>query len=247
MSNLIVFGCTAYAHQSVGKLEPRALKCIFIGYPEGTKGYSLWVKDKHGLKTIISRDVVFKEDDFPYVTNSLTSAGTSLQTNNAGTRIDYQVAGQVQIPDTNQVELDNQIPNIYQVEPNIQDQTEQVDLVQNDPVTDNCSKKNLDTDEQTESETSNDYQLTRDRAKRILKPNQNFMLNVWEEVLAYAYLGVTSLTEPNTFEEAITGKEANKSHATMDEEMASLNKTKTWILVTKPQGRSVVACKGLFM
>lgn len=73
-------------------------------------------------------------------------------------------------------------------------------------MTNNCNQKNLDTDEQKEAETSNDYQLTRDRAKRIPKPNRKFIVNVWEEVLAYAYLGATSLTEPNTFEEAITGK-----------------------------------------
>ena len=31
-SRLRVFGCTAYAHVDNGKLEPRAAKCIFIGY-----------------------------------------------------------------------------------------------------------------------------------------------------------------------------------------------------------------------
>jgi transposase InsO family protein len=31
-SELRVFGCTAYAHIDNGKLEPRAVKCIFLGY-----------------------------------------------------------------------------------------------------------------------------------------------------------------------------------------------------------------------
>ncbi|KAH9782268.1 hypothetical protein KPL71_008823 [Citrus sinensis] len=60
-SNLRVFGCPAYAHTKQGKLEPRALKGVFIGYPEGVKGYKLWCTDFKPPKAIISRDVVFNE------------------------------------------------------------------------------------------------------------------------------------------------------------------------------------------
>ena len=42
-SNIRVFGCPAYAHIKQGKLEPRALKGVFLGYPEGVKGYKLWL------------------------------------------------------------------------------------------------------------------------------------------------------------------------------------------------------------
>ena len=39
--NLKVFRCTTYAHVKQNKLQPKALKCIFIGYPNGVKGYKL--------------------------------------------------------------------------------------------------------------------------------------------------------------------------------------------------------------
>ena len=37
--NLIISCCPAYAHMNEGKLEPRARKCIFLGYVDGVKGY----------------------------------------------------------------------------------------------------------------------------------------------------------------------------------------------------------------
>ncbi|GKD99981.1 retrotransposon protein, putative, ty1-copia subclass [Tanacetum coccineum] len=39
---LRIFGCVAYSHVNQGKLKPRAIKCIFLGYPDGVKGYRLW-------------------------------------------------------------------------------------------------------------------------------------------------------------------------------------------------------------
>lgn len=41
LTYLKTFGCIAYAHIKQGKLDPRAVKCMFIGYPEGTKGYEV--------------------------------------------------------------------------------------------------------------------------------------------------------------------------------------------------------------
>ena len=40
------------------KLEPRFLKCVFLGYQEGTKGYWLWEKEFGGVKIIVSKDVI---------------------------------------------------------------------------------------------------------------------------------------------------------------------------------------------
>jgi hypothetical protein len=41
-SHLRVFGCTTYAHVDNGKLEPTAVKCIFLGYQSSVKDYKLW-------------------------------------------------------------------------------------------------------------------------------------------------------------------------------------------------------------
>ena len=64
--NLRVFGCAAYAHHRDDKLGVRALKCVFLGYPEGTKGYKLWCIESGGERLITTRHVVFNEDSFPW-------------------------------------------------------------------------------------------------------------------------------------------------------------------------------------
>ena len=58
-SNLRVFGCTAYAHVDNGKLEPRVVKCIFLGYGSGVKAYRLW--NPETKKIVWSRNVVSNE------------------------------------------------------------------------------------------------------------------------------------------------------------------------------------------
>jgi len=62
-SDLKIFVCPAFAHIKQGKLEPRALKCVFLGYPEGMKGYRLWCTDLKPPRCIVSRDVVFNEQE----------------------------------------------------------------------------------------------------------------------------------------------------------------------------------------
>jgi len=64
-SHLRVFGCAAYSHQNLGKLELRALTCVFLGFPDGVKGHRLWSREISGFKIITSRDVTFDELNMP--------------------------------------------------------------------------------------------------------------------------------------------------------------------------------------
>ena len=41
-SVLKVFGSPAYVHVNDGKLAPRAVECMFLGYGSESKGYRLW-------------------------------------------------------------------------------------------------------------------------------------------------------------------------------------------------------------
>ena len=62
VEHLRVFGCTAYSHipkDGRQKLDAKARKCIFLGYPCHRKGYRLY--DQSIRRVIHSRDVRFNE------------------------------------------------------------------------------------------------------------------------------------------------------------------------------------------
>ena len=82
-NKLSVFGCRAYAHVRQGKLEARAFKCVMLGYQKGVKGYRLWSTEPGNNKVIINRDVIFKEQDMPYLNK---------ETEN--TQVEVEVSGQ---------------------------------------------------------------------------------------------------------------------------------------------------------
>ncbi|KAG8483146.1 hypothetical protein CXB51_022101 [Gossypium anomalum] len=54
--DLKIFGCPAYAHFDNGKLAPRSIKCVFLGYKAGVKGYKLWCPENRKVEHQINTE-----------------------------------------------------------------------------------------------------------------------------------------------------------------------------------------------
>ena len=54
-----IFGCTAFVHQKFGKLDLRALRCVFVGYSSTQKGYRCYHPTLH--KFFVSAEVKLVE------------------------------------------------------------------------------------------------------------------------------------------------------------------------------------------
>lgn len=68
---LKIFGSTAFVHEhkQIGKLEPRAIKCIFVGYSPTQKGYKCF--DLNSKRLLVTMDVTFFENKPFFESNHL--------------------------------------------------------------------------------------------------------------------------------------------------------------------------------
>ena len=55
-----IFGCSAYVHQTLKKLDLRAIRCMFVGYADLQKGYRCY--NTNVKKMYVTRDVQFHEN-----------------------------------------------------------------------------------------------------------------------------------------------------------------------------------------
>ena len=65
VSNLRVFGCKAFVHipsPKRKKLDKKSMSCIFVGYPDNSKGYKLYNPETKQM--LRSHDAIFLEDTF---------------------------------------------------------------------------------------------------------------------------------------------------------------------------------------
>ena len=81
-----MFGCIAFVHLKLGKLDPRALKCVFVRYSSAQKGY--WCYHPPTRKYYVSADVTFEEYQM-YFSEQKSSSNSGSSRNQTDAQ-DYQ-------------------------------------------------------------------------------------------------------------------------------------------------------------
>ena len=220
VSNLIEFGCLAFAHipkSQRKKFDEKSKKTVFVGYPQGTKGYKLF--DLSTKCFIRSKDVLFVEERFHDFSDEQSS------TVHVDLEFVYPVQDnpQVTVPDvkvTDQPEVDNQ------------------PLPVNHPVHDG----------QPNYQVGPNYEENFMREVEHLPPKRqrNPPVRFIEEEFYAADALTADINEPNNISEAWKGEHSVYWKEATDCEYDSLLSNDTWDLVPLPEGKNVVGSRWVF-
>lgn len=106
---------------------------------------------------------------------------------------------------------------------------------------------NFGAEEAKKSLTS--YQLARDRPRRTVVPPLRYNdYDCTEEEVAFSLVCAELMyaEEPRNYTEAKASKDWDKWNASTDEEVDSLQKNGTWVMVKKPKDRKIISNKWIF-
>lgn len=146
-------------------LDLRATKCVMLGYPEGVKGYMLWVLGVQSIKIINSRNVVFNESEMPCLENKSDNSKEQMKENTSQFEVKLARLSHIQPEnvETDVEQSDENIVNTNGGEVDVLQAKVETEIENNDIPTNETSIQN--------------YQLVRDREMRQVRPNPRYEIN----------------------------------------------------------------------
>ncbi|POM64517.1 LOW QUALITY PROTEIN: Integrase catalytic core protein, partial [Phytophthora palmivora] len=231
MQYIKVFGCNAYVHiteQYRDKLDARAKLCMHLGIPDHKKGYRLLDLDTHVI--FYSRDVIFKEDEYPSLANLTDtpdqSSNDSVQRTQTQTLAPVPAAPAVQLSTTQR-----RLPPLREA----LDRTELHYFFR--------------------TETTNPSSTSAPKRPRLNDDETEVTLNSEEDIqeqeqhqqLLYTLLAIRYVSEPTTYREALASSHAKQWRKAANSEFKSLMDNKTWVLVPRPKGRKILRSRWVFV
>lgn len=159
LSNLKVFGCIVYAHVREEKLDKRAKKCLSLGYPFGVKlGYRLWCIGKCEEKCIISRHVTFDESKIALENILVESSHENVSKETYEMKLELPLAKRNCTSTQNINEINENVQTATDANESTATQTKSV-VLPNESVVETLEHQSLQ-----------NYNLTHDRKRRVIRP-----------------------------------------------------------------------------
>lgn len=236
LSHLRVFGCAAYNHvKKRRKLDSKSKRYVFVGYSD--LGYRL-INDATG-EVFISRDVVFFEHIFPNADTIKNDSNDFLfsmsqEPSSANDRRSADSGPAVQEADHEAgQDEDDAGSSIYG------------DAEVRDAGADHDGDDTYIFDGATVEEPSQEEPDGPDAGEPSGRPARNIRLpERFGDYITYeAHVGYDEVIEPNTVEDALSGKDASKWKEAMKKELDCLRKNNTWKIVDLPKGKKTISAK----
>lgn len=240
-----IFGCVTFVHDpspGKSKLDPRSLKCVFLGYSATKKGYRCYCPQKH--KYYVSTDVTFFENQ-PFYTKNLPQGESGSDPNFwEYFQIDNGVLSGVLNPKLSSSLKESTPQPIPTVDRKLLTYSRRKNREKaKDIVPQQSQSSNLNSDPEIHGmETS--VAVRKEPRPCTKHPISNF---VGYNKLSKRYKTfVTNLTDveiPKNVGEALKNPEWR---AAILEEIRALEKNRTWDVVEKPKDKTIIGCKWVF-
>ncbi|XP_019190647.1 PREDICTED: uncharacterized protein LOC109185128 [Ipomoea nil] len=225
-NHLRSFGCLCFAatiSQGRNKMQTRAKKCIFLGFPANIKGYMVF--DMTDRAVFISRNVTFHEHIFPFKEGYSGTGSSNATPESLGPSLPLVPT---YIEANFEVQLENQqTPDIH-VEENQQTPDIHVELSQ---IRDYSIGPSHAYD--THSCSENDFRDTDNQADQQ-QPRRS---------LRTRNLLFLPLRNHNLIKKYVLHLEWRQA---MEAEINALNQNKTWILTELPAGKTPIGCRWVY-